>query len=194
MLSHPGVEAFGEICHDDEASCWVVAARSAARCATLSGVAIDHRMVHFRSADFSEVCDEIRGIEKRANGREWITVSPWVDAENLPVKSLLHRIFSARGSKVPEATWVPEIDGEPAQLGFMHAQGPGALPRLVEAGVDIPEGFVKVGDHSKRGLLFGLRPETTAEAIVSFVLAASEVLAEVPTDDRWIAQVSTSED
>lgn len=148
-------------------------------------------MVHFRSDDFSEVCQEIREIQQRSNGREWLTISPWVDAENLPVKSLLHRIFSARGSKVPEATWVPEMDGEPAQLGFMHAQGPGALARLVDAGVTIPDGFAKVGDHSKRGLLFGIHPDTSAEEVMSFVLAASAVLAEVPTDDRWIAQVST---
>lgn len=150
-------------------------------------------MVHFRSDDFSEVCDEIRGIQQRSNGREWITVSPWVDAENLPVRSLLQRIFSARGSKVPEATWVPEMDGEPAQLGFMHAQGPGALPRLVEAGVEVSDRFVKMGDHSKRGLLFGVHPDTTAEEVMRFILAASAVLAEVPTDDRWIAQVSTGE-
>lgn len=150
-------------------------------------------MVHFRSDDLSEVCQEIRAIQERANGREWITVSPWVDAEHLPVRSLLHRIFSARGSKVPEATWVPEMDGEPAQLGFMHAQGPGALDRLVDAGVAIPDQMVKVGDHSKRGLLFGVHPSTTPEEIVSFTLAAAEVLAEVPTDDRWIAQVSTGQ-
>lgn len=148
-------------------------------------------MVHFRDGDLTEVAQEFQEIQERSNGREWITISPWVDAEHLPVVSMLQRIFSARGSKVPEATWVPETNGQPAQLGFIHAQGPGAVERLTEAGVAVPEHFVVVSDHSKRGLLFGIHPDTTAEEILHFTVHVSAVLAEVPTDDRWIAQVST---
>ena len=57
----------------------------------------------------------------------------------------------------------------------------------------ITDRFAKMSDHSKRGLLFGVHPDASPEEIVRFVLAASEVLAEVPTDDLWIAQVSTGE-
>ena len=148
-------------------------------------------MVHFRTDDISEVTAEISSIAERANGREWITISPWVDPEHLPVVSVLHRIFSARASKVPEATWVPAQGNEPAQFGLLHARGANAYGILAASDATIPATWIKVSDHSKRGLLFGVHPDTTPEQVVGFAIAASQVLADVPTDDRWIAQVST---
>lgn len=156
-------------------------------------MAIDHRMVHFRTDDLTEVVDEMAGILERATEREWVTIAPWVDPENLPIVSLLRRIFSARGSQVPEATWVPPQGREPAQLGFLHATGPGAYERLEEAGVRIPGDWVKVSDHSKRGLLFAIHPDTELGDVLTFAIAAAEALASVPTDDRWVAQISTGQ-
>lgn len=147
--------------------------------------------MHFRTDDISEVTSEIDKISDRANGREWITISPWVDPEHLPVVSMLQRIFSGRGSKVPEATWVPALGNEPAQLGFIHSRGANAHGVLLDSDAVIPPTWIKVSDHSKRGLLFGVHPDTTADQVVEFAVAASEVLAAVPTDDRWVAQVST---
>jgi len=147
--------------------------------------------VHFRTSDLDEVVAEIAAIADRSNGKEWITVSPWVDQEHLPVVSVLRQIFSGRGSKVPEATWVPGTDGEPTQVGFVHAKGAGANDLLVAAGVHEPERFAMMSDHSKRGLLFGVHPDVSAAEVITFVVDASAALAEVPTDDRWIAEVST---
>lgn len=155
-------------------------------------MAIDHRMVHFRDDDLAEIVGEIDGIIARANGREWVTISPWVDPENLPVTSLLRKIFSAHGSKVPEVTWVPPQGGEPAQLGILHAHGPGAAEFLNETGVAIPSTWIQVSDHSKRGLLYAVHPDATTNEVVRFALESAQVLAAVPTDDRWVAQVSTS--
>ena len=67
-------------------------------------MAIDHRMVHFHTDDLAEVVGELDRIGQTNDGREWITIAPWVDPENLPVVSLLRRMFSARGSKIPEVT------------------------------------------------------------------------------------------
>ena len=160
------------------------------RCDT-ARVAIEHRMVHFRTNDITEVTSEIQEIAERANGREWITISPWVDPEHLPEISLLRRIFSGRGSKGPEVTWVPAVGNEPAQFWLLHARGANAHGILADSDAVIPPTWIKVSDHSKRGLLFGVHPDTTPEQVVDFAVAASEVLADVPTDDRWIAQVST---
>ena len=154
-------------------------------------VAIQHQQVHFRTDDFSEVSAAIEAITERANGREWITISPWVDPEHLPEVSMLSRIFSGRGSKVPEVTWVAAEGNEPAQFGLLHSRGANAHGRLIDADVAIPPTWIKVSDHSKRGLLFGIHPDTTPDQVVAFAVAASEVLAAVPTDDRWVAQVST---
>jgi len=149
-------------------------------------------MMHFRTDDLAEVIAEMEAISERANEREWVTVAPWVDPENLPVVSVLRRMFSARGSKVPEVTWVPEQGREPAQLGVLHATGPGAFDRLTDSAVQIPPTWVKVSDHSKRGLLFAIPPGTSASEVLTFAIAAARALAEVPTDDRWVAQVSTA--
>ncbi len=161
------------------------------RCDT-AVVAIEHRQVHFRTDDCSEVTTAIDEIAERANGREWITISPWVDPEHLPVVSLLRRMFTARGSKVPEITWVPAHGNNAAQFGLLHSRGANAHGQLVDADVAIPETWVKASDHSKRGLLFFVHPDTTAEQIVTFAIASAQAMAEVPTDDRWIAQVSTT--
>lgn len=158
----------------------------------MTAVAIEHRMVHFREPDVSEVVREIDRIESGTDHAEWVTISPWVDDEHLPVKSLLHRLFSARGSKVPEVTWVPAQDDEPAQLGILHSTGAKALERIGERGVVAPATWVKLGDHSKRGLLFAVDPATPTREVVAFALDVARVLAEVPTDDRWVAQVSTA--
>ena len=156
-------------------------------------MAIEHRQVHFRTDDLSEVTAELDAIAERANGREWITISPWVDPEHVPVVSVLKRMFSGRGSRVPEVTWVAAQGNEPAQFGLLHSRGANAHGRLLDSDATIPPTWIKVSDHSKRGLLFGIHPDTTADQVVAFAIAASEVLAEVPTDDRWIAQVSTLE-
>jgi hypothetical protein len=156
----------------------------------MTAVAIEHRMVHFRDDEPEEVVGEIERISGLGDGSEWLTLSPWVDAENLPVRSMLHRLFSARGSKVPEVTWVPAQQGEPAQLGVLHSTGAGALDRIVAQGVEVPPTWIKIGDHSKRGLLFAVDPATPTSDVLGFAIEAARALAEVPTDDRWVAQIS----
>lgn len=160
-------------------------------------VAIERRMVHFKSEDRGEAEAELARIadasESHDQGRaEWLTFSPWVDPQDLPVTSLLRRIFSGRGSKVPEVTWVPAQGGEPAQLGILHATGPRALQKLKESGVSIPDQLRVISDHSKRGLLFGIHPNTAASTVVNFAIRSAEALSEVPTDNRWMLEVSTA--
>jgi len=154
-------------------------------------VGINHRQVQFRADDLGEVIQELDGIAARANGREWITFSPWVDPEHLPVVSVLRRIFSGRGSKVPEVTWVASHDDEPSQVGFLHAVGANADQYLRDGGAPMPDSWVKMSDHSKRGLLLAVHPDATARQVITYVIQAATVLAQVPTDDRWLAQVST---
>ena len=153
-------------------------------------MAIEHRMVHFRTGDLSEVVAEIESISARQVDNEWVTISPWVDPEHLPVVSVLRRLFSGRGSKVPEVTWVPAQGREPAQFGVLHSTGPQALERLGERGVVLPSTWKMVSDHSRRGLLMGVHPDTTGEQVVRAAIDAAAALAAVPTDDRWVAQIS----
>lgn len=156
-------------------------------------MAIDHRQVHFRTDDISEVVANVDRITGDATGKEWITISPWVDPEYLPVTSLLRRMFTARGPQVPEVTWFPAFNRDPAQLGVLHSAGPNALEQLINDGTHPPDTWRSVSDHSKRGLLFAVAPGSPAEQVVEFAVAAAASLSHVPTDDRWIAQVSLAE-
>lgn len=153
---------------------------------------IEHRQVHFRTGDTSEVIADLDRISAESTGKEWVTISPWVDPEHLPVTSVLRRMFTARGPKVPEVTWFPAHGDEPAQLGILHATGPNALDRLASAGTTAPATWRSIGDHSKRGVLFAIAPGSSSSQVVDFAVGAAATLAEVPTDDRWIAQVSVA--
>ena len=155
-------------------------------------VAIDRRQVHFRTNDLREILDEIQSLSDKASGREWVTISPWVDPENVPVVSLLRRMFSGRGPELPVVTWTPAAEGEPAQLGILHATGPNAYDRLGDNGVSAPSSWVKVSDHSKRGLVYAVHPDSTPAQVVDFAVDAAAQLSMVPTDDRWVAEVATS--
>jgi hypothetical protein len=41
--------------------------------------------------------------------------------------------------------------------------------------------------------LFAIAPGSPSDQVVEFALGAAAVLAEVPTDDRWVAQVSLAD-
>lgn len=135
---------------------------------------------------------EVDRIAGRADGKEWITIAPWVDPENMPVTSVLRRLFTARGPKVPEVTWIAANGSEPAQLGVMHATGSDAAGRIAEAAVEVPETWILVSDHTKRGLLYAVAPGTKARTVVDTAVALGAALAAVPTDDRWVAEVSST--
>jgi len=154
-------------------------------------MAIDRRQVHFREGDPLEVIGEIETIEADPDAGAWVTFSPWVDPEDIPVVSVLKKLFSARGSQVPEITWVPARNGEPAQVGILHSTGGNALERLGERGVHIPDEWKAVSDHTLRGLLLAMPPGTSARRLVRFCVESARALAAVPTDDRFIAEVST---
>lgn len=151
---------------------------------------IDHRIVQFRTGEPQEVIDEIVRIKERGDADEWITLTPWIDPEDAPPVRLASRLFSGRGPKIPEVTWVPSSGDTPAQLGVLHAKGPNSMKRIADAGVELPPGWRPTQDHSKWGMLFEVSADATPETIISFAVNVTNELAVLPTDDRWVCRIS----
>jgi len=156
-------------------------------------MALSHRIIQFRAADPSELVAEIDRIAARGDQKEWVTISPWVDAEQVPRVNPFARLFSGRGPKIPEVTWLPAADENAAELGVLHSTGPDALPRLRDDGFELPAGWVPTQDHSKRGILFTLPERVEGRAIVNVAMVLGVHLAQVPIDDRWVSRLSSAE-
>lgn len=157
-------------------------------------MAIDHTSVLFRSEDTAEVLSCMEDLAARGDGRGWLNLQPWIDQEDQPATSPLGRMFSARGPEVPLATWVPQHrrgrNDVQATIGISHPTGRFAVRRLADAGVEVPPAWVVRQDHTRRGLVFELPAEAGAGEVLTFLLAAMEVLSGVPTDVRWVADVA----
>lgn len=156
-------------------------------------MSLNHRIIQFRAVDPSEVVSEIDRIAARGDRNEWVTISPWVDVEMVPRVNPFARLFSGRGPAIPEVTWVPALGDEPAELGVLHATGPGALPKLRDEGFEPPAGWVPTQDHSRRGILFTLPSSTDGRAIVNVAMVLCVRLAVLPTDDRWVSRLSSAD-
>jgi len=95
---------------------------------------------------------------------------------------------------VPLCTWTPgEVRRrgvEPASVGVQHAAGPKVVRRLAELGAPpVPDGWLVVQDHPKRGLV--VRPAVVAgpEAVLSWLLGVGEALCLPPVSGWWTAAV-----
>ena len=131
--------------------------------------------------------------ELSAAQQGWITLQPGVDPQDVPrPPSILGRAFSAQGPPVPICTWVaPQPKQKPphAELGILHARGPKAERQLAERGHPVPDHWVVLADHSKRGLVVALHPESANADVLQWLLAAGAALTRIPITGSWRAQV-----
>ncbi len=126
--------------------------------------------------------------------RGWINFQPAVLVDDAPPPpSPLAGLVSGRGPEVPLATWTPgELRrgrSEPPTIGLQHGSGPGARARLADHGRGVPEGWVVLQDHSKRGLVVAVPPAVPHAEVLAWLLGAAGVLATVPLTGRWRAAV-----
>ena len=103
-------------------------------------------------------------------------------------------LLSGRGPDVPVSTWVPGAATAPrapapTRSASSTPPGPKALLRLLEAGVQPPEGFRRTADHPRRGLVLEGPAGTDPATLLQFLFAASDVLATGPLPDTWAASV-----
>lgn len=131
--------------------------------------------------------------ELSAAQRGWITLQPGVRPENAPPsRSVLGALFSGTGPPVPVCTWVaPEAGQRPphAEIGILHQSGPKAARRLAADGIAVPDRWVVLSDHPKRGLVVGVHPDSAHDDVLDWLLRAGEALTRVPLTGAWQAAV-----
>lgn len=153
-------------------------------------------LVRFRRSAPDQLVGILRSLAADRDG--WVNIQAVVDEDDeepdaRPARAGVFGLLSGRGPDVPVSTWVPGAATArgpgPDSLGIQHAAGPKALLRLLEAGVQPPEGFRRTADHPRRGLVLEGPAGTDPEVLLQFLLAASDVLATGPLPDTWAASV-----
>jgi hypothetical protein len=150
-------------------------------------------LVEFNRGDPAEVFDHMARLSTSLDG--WVNFQPNIDPEDVPGSGFnLLSIFSARGPAIPLATWMPGIHNRkgvpaPPEIGIQHPAGSRAIPVLRTRGLDVPDGWIPLQDHPKRGLVLRLPPEVPHPEIVRWLLDATTALCAYPLPDSWLAAV-----
>ncbi len=148
--------------------------------------------VEFLTDDLGPVVARMEELAERQDG--WINLEPGVNEDDLPpARTGLAGLISGRGPDVPLATWTPAVltkaRPQPPSIGIHHGAGPGARARLDAAGRPVPQGWVVLQDHAKRGLVVAVPPAVPHVDVLEWLLAATALLSTVPLDRDWRAAV-----
>ena len=121
-------------------------------------------------------------LEQRTAGKGWINIVPEIPPEvPLPATPGPLAVFSKRGPVVPMATIMTARHRDPAQLGIQH----GAASQVLERLGPLPEGWRKLQDNAKRGLVIALAPDTSAGLLAEWTLSALATLCIPPRTARF---------
>jgi hypothetical protein len=157
-------------------------------------VTLEPDYVEFLTDDLTAVLARMADLAERQDG--WINFQPAVDVDDLPpARTGLAGLITGRGPDVPLATWTPGAAprgrnrGELPSIGLQHGAGPGARARLDAAGHPVPQGWVVLQDHAKRGLVVAVPPAVAHVELLEWLLRAAAVLSTVPLDRDWRAAV-----
>ena len=144
-------------------------------------------VVAFTSADVNAITQQMQKLEESGKGSGWINIAPSPPGDHdqidgPPKPTLLDKWFSGRGPTVPMATWTPPSTGRrpgPSTVGVEHGAGPNALVRLDDAGVPLPEGWRKLQDHAKHGIVAEPSPGAGYEEVLNWLLNACRHLCDI---------------
>lgn len=162
-------------------------------------MATTHDLIEFDRDDPSRVLTVMDEFAAAGDELGWINIGPSLEDDEaalVPTRSGLAAWFSGRGPTVPMATWTPAVTHgrpRPALIGLEHGTGPNALKRLKEAGVSLPSGWTKRGDHAKHGVVVELPAGVDHRSVVDWLVAAAVILSPVLSlGSRWTAVVHRS--
>ena len=127
---------------------------------------------------------DITPLLEHLDEARFINISPGVDEDDVPPRSLLGSIFGARGPDVPLATWTP------GEIGLQHSAGQRVARTLAERGVPVPEEWYVVNDNPKRGLVVRTYQTPPAE-VLAWLVRAAEAVCPLPIVGPWVAGVRT---
>ena len=150
--------------------------------------------VEFLEFDPDAPGEVLAAMADLAGGTGWLTFDPAIHEDfPAPTENLFGKIVSGRGPAVPRATWVPaDVERrrpEPMSIGILHGTGAGAIDRLAEKDIVLPDRWRVVADHSKRGLVAWVPIDIPLDQVLAWTLTASRALTRVPLTGRWRAAV-----
>ncbi len=134
-------------------------------------------------------------VEMSETGKGWVNFEPAVQVEDVAAEgSGAFSLFSGRGPVVPLGTWTPGSvtrrgRREPVMLGLQHPAGSKAKPLLTELGHEVPEGWVVVQDHVRKGLVVAVPGDVGADVALAWLLRAARLLSTIPLTGGWRAAV-----
>jgi hypothetical protein len=146
-------------------------------------------VVEFHEQRRGPVVERMQAMATAAAG--WINLTPGLDVDvPPPPRSALASLFTSRGPTVPLGTWAPARRRDPATVGIHHGEGPRAIALLAERGVALPDGWRRLQDHPKRGLVLIPAPATSGaelDDVLAWLLQATGALCPVPRTGEWRA-------
>ncbi|CAN5198418.1 hypothetical protein BH18ACT4_BH18ACT4_09250 [soil metagenome] len=151
------------------------------------------RYIEFRPGEAAAVIEVMDQLWASRSG--WINFRPAVNADDAAPSgsALFGRLFSASGPDVPVATWTPgerrRRGEEPPSVGIQHASVPSAKDRLAEMGRAVPDGWVVLQDHPKRGLVVSVPGDEDRGRVLDWLLGAAAALSVVTLVGGWQAAV-----
>lgn len=157
------------------------------------------RRISFERDDPTAVVSAMAEIAAARGAGGWVNIGPALtdeQAARVPARSGLAAWFSGRGPSVAMGTWMPaQTSGRSraAQVGVEHGQGPNALKRLRESGLELPDGWVKRQDHAKHGVVLEIGADVESAAVVGWMVRAVTILTSgIEVGDRFIAHLYRS--
>lgn len=141
-----------------------------------------HHVVEF-SDDPAPAVAALDGI---ADGRGWCNLTPEVEISDVEV--LTPSVFTLRTKRgAPVASFVtsPPRKGErrPASLGVLHTRGRLGRARIEELFDGL--GYSLRQDHTQRGLLVEVPPETPSSRMLDVMRSVLSVLCDYERTGRW---------
>ena len=123
----------------------------------------------------------------------WVTLQPGVRADDAPPPAnVFSKLLTGTGPPVPVCTWVaPQPKQKPphAEIGILHGRGSKAEKRLAERELAIPDRWVVLADHAKRGLVVAVHPDASSADVLAWLLAAGAALTRIPLTGSWRAEI-----
>jgi len=148
-------------------------------------------VTEFRPPEVDLIVEAMEALAAAQHG--WITLQPGVHPDDVPPpRSLLATLFSGNGPPVPVGTWVaPEPKQKPPhpELGLLHQAGPKVVRKLREAGLEVPDHWVVLADHPRRGLVIAVHPDSPQAEVLEWLIRAAELLTRVPLTGTWQASI-----
>jgi hypothetical protein len=151
------------------------------------------QLLEFRVEDSSAVVGLMDQLGAAHDG--WVNLHPQVRPEDEPPPrtGLSTLLLAGAVHDVPVCTWVAgkltRQGVQPDSIGVQHAAGSRVLAQLASTGLTLPEGWVLVQDHPRRGLVVAPAPGADKSAVLSWLLEAGMVLSVVRLTGEWQAEV-----